>query len=118
MNNPAPENNETCQIAEGTIIKGEFKTTSNVRLDGTINGNVQCDGRFIMGKKGTLNGNIKTDRFSIEGNVEGELEVSDILHLLGTANVNGKVLAGKLLVEEGAQLNGDCNIGPQKPGSK
>lgn len=111
MNN-APDSNDTCFIAEGTVIKGEFKTTANVRLDGSINGNVNCDGKIIMGKKGSINGNIKSDKFSVEGFFEGELVVNDTLHLLSTANVAGVFKAGKLIVDEGALMNGECQIGP------
>lgn len=110
MNTPV-DNNETCQIAEGTVIKGEFKTTANMRLDGTINGNVNCDGRLIMGKKGAINGNIKADRFVVEGFFEGGLHINDTLQLLPTANINGTFHAGKLIVDEGALMNGECHIG-------
>lgn len=110
--NNVPETNDTCFIAEGTVIKGEFKTSANVRLDGKIHGNVNCDGKIIMGKKGAINGNIRSDKFSVEGFFEGELLVADTLHLLGTANVSGVFKAGKLIVDEGAILNGECQIGP------
>lgn len=113
MNPNIQETNDTCFIAEGTVIKGEFKTTANVRLDGSIQGNVQCDGKIIMGKKGAIQGNIKSDKFYVEGFFEGELSVNDTLHLLSTANATGVFRAGKLVVDEGALMNGECQIGPK-----
>jgi cytoskeletal protein CcmA (bactofilin family) len=110
--NNIPESNDTCFIAEGTVINGDFSTTANVRLDGKILGNVDCNGKIIMGKKGSINGNIRGDKLSIEGFFEGDLYVADTLHLLSTANVTGLFRAGKLIVDEGAVLNGDCQIGP------
>jgi cytoskeletal protein CcmA (bactofilin family) len=110
--NNLTESNDTCFIAEGTVITGDFSTTANVRLDGKILGDVDCNGKIIMGKKGAINGNIRGEKLTMEGFFEGECHLSDTLHLMPTANVNGVFRAGKLIVDEGAILNGDCQIGP------
>ena len=105
----------TCFIAEGTVINGEFRTTANVRVDGVIRGNVHCDGRVIMGKKGSIKGDITTSSTAIEGNFEGNIVVKENLHLLSTANVLGTFKAGTAIVDEGAILNGECHFGNNTP---
>lgn len=112
--NSVSEIESTCFIAEGTVITGEFKTSANVRLDGAINGTVNCDGKIAMGKKGAIKGDIITQNSTIEGVFEGEIKVKDTLHLYPTANVNGKFTAEKMIVDEGAVISGECSIGPKK----
>ena len=40
----------TCIIASGTRIEGKFTTTEDVRLDGTIVGEVICKKRVVKAK--------------------------------------------------------------------
>jgi cytoskeletal protein CcmA (bactofilin family) len=101
-------------IAEGTVINGTFETTSNVRLDGVIKGNIKCNGKVIMGKKGSINGDIESSESAIEGRYEGNLQVKDTLHVYATANLNGTFKAGKLIVDEGGIINGDCQVSGTK----
>lgn len=111
-NTVAAEFDSTCFIAEGTVIDGEFRTAANVRIDGTIKGDVHCDGKLIMGKKGGVKGNIVAGFGTIEGHFEGDIVTKDTLHLYPTANVTGKFKSSKIIVDEGAVMNGECHFGP------
>ena len=100
-----------CVIVNGTVIEGDFRSTTDTRLDGVIIGNVNCKARIIMGQSSKIEGNIHTQQASIAGEFMGEMEVKETLSLKPTAKLNGKINAGKLEVEEGAMLNGDIKIG-------
>lgn len=104
----------TCVIVAGTIIEGEFKSTSDTRMDGTIIGNVQCSGKIIMGKSGVIEGTVNSNQFIVKGTFKGEIHVEDTLVLDDSAKVTGIFHANKLVVESGAVLNGDCQIGSDK----
>ncbi|MGB0861887.1 MAG: bactofilin family protein [Saprospiraceae bacterium] len=112
-NKKAISNNieSACVIVKGTIIEGEFKSTSDTRMDGVIKGNVDCSARMIIGKDAKIEGNVKTKQANIAGSFFGELEVQEQLVLSGTANVDGTVSAKELSVEDGAMLNGNIMIG-------
>ena len=102
---------ETCVISAGTVIDGKFKATENVRLDGTMKGEMKCDKRLVMGEKGKVEGNIQTRDAVVMGTVEGELTASGTLTLKGTALIRGIITAKSLIVEEGARYFGECNVG-------
>jgi cytoskeletal protein CcmA (bactofilin family) len=103
----------SCVISQGTIIEGKFKTTEDLRLDGTIVGEVRSDKRLVLGKNGKIEGTVNCNESSIKGRIEGELNVKGLLHLLSSAFIKGRIKAKKMVVDEGASYNGECFIGDQ-----
>ena len=104
---------ESCIISQGTLIEGKFKTTEDLRLDGTIIGEVISDKRLVMGKSGKIDGIVNCQDSSIKGRIDGKLNVKGMLHLLSTAFIKGRIKAKKMVVDEGAAYNGECLIGEQ-----
>ncbi len=109
--NGLKESGETCVISEGTIIDGKFNASENVRIDGTIKGEVKCDKRLVMGEKGKVEGIVTTNDAIIMGTIEGELKANGTLTLKGTSLIRGIITAKFMVVEEGARYYGECNIG-------
>jgi len=102
----------SCVISKGTIIEGKFKSSEDLRLDGTIIGEVQSN-KIVMGETGKIDGTVNCLESAIKGKIEGELNVNGLLHLLSTAFIKGKIKAKKMVVDEGASYNGECLIGEQ-----
>jgi len=98
-------------IAKGTTIEGKFRSSDNVRVDGTIKGEVFCDKRLIVGATGWIEGTINTQEATVRGHIKGNLIVQGVLRLESTAKIEGTILAKILEVEEGAQYEGDCKVG-------
>jgi cytoskeletal protein CcmA (bactofilin family) len=111
INGHEKEGTATTVIAKGTLIEGKFSCSENVRLDGTIHGEVQVDKRFVMGETGVVQGNIRARDAAIKGKIKGDIEVKEALHLLDTAIIEGNIKAKTMIVEEGARYNGACRIG-------
>jgi cytoskeletal protein CcmA (bactofilin family) len=108
-----PTNTEgaTCIIAKGTVIEGKITTSENLRIDGKIIGEVNCDKRLVMDAAGVIEGEVKAGESTIEGRIIGTVSVTNTLHLLETSFIKGDIKAKKLHVEEGAKYDGKCLIG-------
>ena len=104
----------TCVIAKGTVIEGKFTCSENVRLDGTIIGEVRVEKKLVMGDTGFIQGNTIAQNSAIKGKIKGDIVVRELLHLLDTARIEGTVKSRSLIVDEGAQHNGNCQIGEAK----
>lgn len=96
------------RINEGTILRGDINSQGFFRIDGTIEGNVSTPSKVVLGKSGRLNGTLICENADIEGNFEGDLNVTGLLTLRATAQIEGKVIVGKLSVEPGAIFNATC----------
>jgi cytoskeletal protein CcmA (bactofilin family) len=101
-------------IAEGTTIVGNIKCSKGVRLDGKIVGDIECDQRFVLGEKGEVEGTVVCNESVVSGKIDGQIRVKGLLHLLGSAFIKGKIMASKMIVDEGAKYNGECLIGEQQ----
>jgi cytoskeletal protein CcmA (bactofilin family) len=98
------------RICEGTEIKGSVKSSADFRIDGRIEGNIQCEGKIIIGEKGYVKGEIISKNMDISGRVEGTILVEGQLSLRSAAVVDGEITTNKLVVELGAVFNGTCHM--------
>lgn len=105
--NPVLERNV---IAKKTVIIGDIKSEGDFRIDGVVEGSVRAKGRVIIGKEGKVKGLIECSNAEIEGEVSGNLVVSNMLTLKSEATINGDVVIGKLTVEPGATFNATCSM--------
>ncbi len=101
----------TTVIAKGSRVEGKFICPDNVRLDGTIVGEVRVEKRLVMGDSGHVQGNIWAKEAAVRGKIKGDIVVGESLHLLETASIEGNITARTMIVEEGARYNGACKIG-------
>lgn len=108
-NNDSPE--RLNRLVTGTELEGDLKTESNLRVDGRIIGNTQCNGKFVLGEKGIVNGNLNATTAELEGTVDGDIAVEDLLILRKTAIIKGGVTTGRLIIEDGAQIGGSIQTG-------
>lgn len=99
------------RLVSGTKLKGDLVTESNLRVDGVVNGSVSCQGKFVLGEKGKLEGNLVALEAEVEGTIEGDLTVDGLLLLRKSANILGAVQTGRLVIEDGAKINGNIKTG-------
>lgn len=98
-------------ISPGTIVNGDLVSESDLRIDGTINGNVSSTAKIVVGPSGYVEGNIEGQHADITGKVVGNIKVKEILQLRGSCNVQGNISADKLQIEPSATFNGQCQMG-------
>lgn len=104
------ESNSINIITAGTIIKGDITASGDFRLDGTLEGNIQLNGKLVVGDSGVVNGNVLCVNANIIGTVNGNLSVKELLSLNATARVKGDILINKLSIEPGAIFTGKCRM--------
>jgi len=103
--------NGTTLISSGTTIKGDISSNSDLRIDGTIIGNISSSAKIVIGSSGVVEGDINGNNADIVGKTSGTIKVKELLQLRGECVVNGNIYAGKLQVEPSATFNGQCHMG-------
>jgi len=101
----------TTIIGAGTTITGNVQSNGDIRIDGTIKGNLIAKAKVLIGAQGKIDGDIDGKQADILGTVTGEIKVADLLYLHGKAVVDGDIFAGKLQIEPTASFNGKCHMG-------
>ena len=105
-------------ISTDTTLKGDINSNSDLRIDGTIIGNIRGNAKIIIGNSGVVEGDIEGNQADITGRVSGNLKIKDLLQLRGECNITGNVNAGKLQIEPTATFNGQCHMGSVSPSVK
>ena len=109
--NQSPNSSAINTLVTGTIVEGKIFAKSDIRIDGSVDGILQCDGKLIIGSEGRVEGESSCQNAVIEGTFRGILTVNDLLDVRENANVVGEIKTGKLIVQTGAIFNGNCDMG-------
>ncbi len=102
--------NSATLISAGTTLQGDLKSENNLRIDGTIKGNIICSAKIIIGASGFVEGRIEGAQADVSGKVLGDIQVKELLQLRDQCNVDGNIAAGKLQIEPTATFNGKCTM--------
>lgn len=98
-------------LTAGSKITGTIVADSDIRIDGTVEGDLQCSGKAVIGEKGRLKGTIICQNAEVFGTIDGKIEVAQTLALRATSNMHGEVKTQTLIVEPNAIFNGTCAMG-------
>ncbi len=104
----------TTIISAGTIITGNIESDADIRIDGTLIGNINIKTKLIIGVGGIIEGDIQCDQADILGTVTGKIKVHKLVQLRGEAIISGNIHAGKLQIEPSVIFNGQCHMGDTK----
>ncbi|CAN1528576.1 CcmA Integral membrane protein CcmA involved in cell shape determination [Burkholderiaceae bacterium] len=97
-------------IDEFTEVHGRLVSSTSLRIDGKVIGNVEASQEnnisIAIGKSGSVQGDIYAYRIFVAGKVTGNIYCSERVELHDGAEVTGDVTYGQIGVEPGAKLNG------------
>ena len=100
-------------ISAGTTLVGNVQSETDLRIDGTVQGNIVCTSKVIVGPNGCVEGDIEGAQADITGRVIGNMAVKDLLQLREKCQVQGNIAAGKLQIDPTALFNGQCQMGTE-----
>lgn len=98
-------------VGSGTVLTGETTFQSMLRIDGHLTGRIASeDGTLIIGSTGQVDANILVAAAMINGTVNGDVVATERLELGRTARVKGNIQSPRLVIEDGAILEGSCSM--------
>lgn len=103
----APKN----YISAGTVIEGNIISHEDLRLDGTVKGDIKTTGCLILGKESNVEGNILASEAEVAGMITGTVESKGSLTIRATCKIFGDIVTRSLNVESGSSFNGRCKVG-------
>ena len=98
-------------IGAGTIITGDIVSKGDIRVDGTLKGSVNTEGKVVLGREGMIEGDVICKDADISGVIKAKITVSQLLSLKTNAKLNGDIITNKLSIEPGATFSGSCSMG-------
>ena len=108
------DSEEITIISHGVKVEGKVSSNGSIRLDGTIQGDIVCQGNVTIGDQGEVYGKVDGQTITIGGRVEGLITAKEKLMLESKADLKGDVYTKILVVEAGARFDGKSNMGQSK----
>ena len=98
-------------LTAGSKIVGNITADSDFRIDGLIEGDLNCTGKVVIGEAGKIKGTVSCQNAEILGLMEGKINCTQQLSLRASGKIVGDVRTKTLIVEPGALFNGTCSMG-------
>jgi cytoskeletal protein CcmA (bactofilin family) len=98
-------------LDEGTEFLGELRFRDVFRVDGHVKGKIVSDNTLVVGEPGRVEAEIDCGVVTIRGSVSGKVRGRQRIEILAGARVQGTLISPKLVIEDGAFFQGDCDMG-------
>jgi cytoskeletal protein CcmA (bactofilin family) len=105
-----PENPAINLISLGTDITGDIKSSGDIRIDGSLTGNLNTKGKVVIGTTGKVKGEVNCKNSEVAGLIEGKITVGQLLNLKASSKIHGDIITLKLSIEPGAIFTGNCKM--------
>ena len=102
-------------LGAGTNYHGKLNFQGAVRIDGNFRGEVESEGTLVVGREAVVEGQIRVGQLILSGKIKGEVTAKGKVVLHKTADLHGDINTPVLVVEEGAVLEGNLNMGSSEP---
>lgn len=97
-------------ISNRLTMEGHLKTTDDIRISGTIKGNIEAKGLLLLAEQGTITGDIKAETAILRGAIVGDVFASDHIDLGENSRIEGNLKAASVSIEEGAYFRGEVSM--------
>jgi cytoskeletal protein CcmA (bactofilin family) len=104
-------------LHKGSRLSGQLILQGAARIDGSVDGEIQCHGRLTIGEGAEIRARISGQIVIIQGRVEGNVTAKEKVELIAPARLFGNINTPRLTIAEGVVFDGDCSMGLTKPKS-
>ena len=91
-------------------VFGRVHSTSVVSVAGTVLGTVSAHDQVFVTKSGRVDGDVEAREVILSGEVHGSVDARERLEIQASAVVYGDLHARRLMVHEGAVVDGDVSM--------
>ncbi len=98
-------------VGSAISIKGEVSGGEDLLIEGRIEGRLSLTGCSItVGREGRIKADLLAKTIQVDGFVEGTLHGEEWIRLSETGRVRGKLIAPRVILEEGCNFKGTIDM--------
>jgi cytoskeletal protein CcmA (bactofilin family) len=101
------ERRVTAWIGHGVVIEGRITSAQDLRIDGKVEGTIEVgDHGVVIGQSAEITADLTAKSILISGSVVGDVTAAQRVELKAGASVEGDITAPRLVIADGAIVNG------------
>ena len=97
-------------IGPNSFIRGDIETSGFTRIDGNVKGNLNSQGRVVVGAGARMRSSITGTSITIGGVVDGNILASERLVVLSSALIIGDIITRRIEASEGCLIHGKIRV--------
>lgn len=97
------------RIGKGTKASGKLTFRGPVKIEGEADGEISGD-EVVIASGAVVSARIAATRVTIAGAFSGEVNARERVELMATARAQCTISTPSLILNEGAQFDGDCKM--------
>lgn len=97
-------------IGEDTVVEGSLNSKTSLTIYGVVKGQIDCQGRVVIGQSGSVEADVLADDVSVSGKVLGNVTAKSKLQLAPTGSIKGDIKTARLVMEDGGKFDGHCEM--------
>ena len=102
-------------IGKSISIKGDLSGNEDLVVEGSVEGRIELpNNQLTIGANGNVKADVSAKSVVVVGKVAGNVTGVERVQIEATGSVQGDVRTPRLVVQEGATLNGSVEMGPAR----
>lgn len=104
-------------IATGTKLAGTLTGSTDILVDGELDGGIDISAAIVVGEGGRVKGNLSGRTARVAGKVVGNVSGTELVELLPSGAVEGNLTAARVVIAEGAFFKGQVEMSGDRAGA-
>ena len=110
----APEGSILTVLGSAARFEGKFTIADSIEIECEVAGEINVEGKLVVGKNGIVQANVHTVDALIMGLYEGDMVATGEVEVTDTGRVSGNIETDSLVISKGGFFNG--NVSKMKKG--
>ncbi len=98
-------------IGKGVAFKGTLTYHGTIRIDGTVEGEIQTDGYLLVGEGALISAKIRAGTLICKGKIKGDVVALEKVRLKAPSVLTGSITTPSFSMEEGVIVNASVAMG-------
>jgi cytoskeletal protein CcmA (bactofilin family) len=94
-------------MGETARLEGKFNIAESIQIECEVAGEINVDGKLVIGEKGVVRADVHTADALIMGRYEGNMVATGNVEITSTGRVAGNIETDSLVISKGGFFNGN-----------
>ena len=104
--------NQVASLGQSIVFKGDLSGDEDLEIEGRVEGQVKLPNhQLTVGAHGRVTAQIEAKNVIVVGRVAGDVVATERVEIQASGIVDGDIHAPRLLIQEGAVVNGKIEMG-------
>jgi len=87
-------------------LEGKFNITESIQIECEVTGEINVDGKLVIGDRGVVKADVHTTDAIIMGQYEGNMVATGNVEIASSGRVSGNIETDSLVISKGGVFNG------------